>query len=257
MTTTISMANTTGGLDVPTLITSLMKAESIPLNTLQTQQAGIKSEISSYGHLLSLNSTLDDNLNTLKSASTMSQSGLADAVKSFIDSYNAMQAGVSSETGYKATLQGHFDAFNYGHALSSTLFREPGVGSINALMDMGIKLNNDGTLGFDSSKFNTAITNDAASVTSFVSNFATNLENVTNPYLGTASMFKSDQTLLQSRYDSLDKRATAMQTLLDKKQALYQSQFDAMQKALSNINGNGGAATSILSNMATAMANGK
>lgn len=249
MTVSINMTSTTGGLDVPTLITQLMKAESIPLTNLKNQEASVQTEISSYGKLLSLNDTLDASLNSLKSPTTLSASALTTAVQSFISAYNDMKAGIKDQTGYKATLQGHFDVTSFGMQLGNTLFGQAGVGSINALIDMGIQVNNDGTLGLDTAKFTTALQNDPSSVNTYLTNVATGLEALTNPYTGSAKNFKTDQEGLQARVQTLQNRETAMQTRLDKKQAQYQSQFDAMQKALATINGNYGSASRILANL--------
>lgn len=69
----ISSAGIGSGLDVKSIITSLMAVESQPLTLLQTKASTVTTEISSLGQIQSLASTLRDKANALASLSLWNQ----------------------------------------------------------------------------------------------------------------------------------------------------------------------------------------
>ncbi len=67
---TISSAGIGSGLDVSSIITSLMKVEQVPLTRLQSVASGLQTQLSAFGQVKSLVSGLQDAAKSLTSADT-------------------------------------------------------------------------------------------------------------------------------------------------------------------------------------------
>jgi flagellar hook-associated protein 2 len=77
----------TGPIDVNTLVTQLIAADSVPMHQLETQQSGVQSQVSAYGQLQSSLSSLQSSVSALTFGSafsaeqaTVTGSGLSAAV---------------------------------------------------------------------------------------------------------------------------------------------------------------------------------
>ncbi|HEY8974083.1 MAG TPA: flagellar filament capping protein FliD [Burkholderiaceae bacterium] len=103
MTTTTNLSSTTGsissagigsGLDVKSIITSLMAVESQPLTLLQQKAASVQTEISAVGQIQSLTSTLSDKAHALSSSTlwTQTTSTSADTTAVTADTANGTAA---------------------------------------------------------------------------------------------------------------------------------------------------------------------
>lgn len=99
---TISSMGIGSGLDVNSIITQLMAAESVPLTQLQQQASSINTQISAVGQITSLSSTL---------------SGKAQALES-LDLWNGVAATSSDSSSVSAATQSGAAAGNYSVTVS-------------------------------------------------------------------------------------------------------------------------------------------
>jgi flagellar hook-associated protein 2 len=165
-------------------------------------------------------------------------SGLQGQVQSFVDAYNAVisaghtDAGFGTTTASNTLLQGD-QAIHSTLDQISQLIGEQGsntTGAYTTLASVGITLNDDGTLSFDTSTFSAAIAADPTSVTNlFTSNAATGttglmgqfnslINTLTDPTTGAIqtemSGFSSRATNLGTQITNAQARVTAYQTQL-------------------------------------------
>ncbi len=99
----ISSAGIGSGLDVKSIITSLMAVESQPLTLLQQKASTVQTEISAVGQIQSLTSTLSDKAHALSSKSlwTQTTSNSADTSAVTADTSN----GTASAGDYSVSVQ--------------------------------------------------------------------------------------------------------------------------------------------------------
>lgn len=114
------------------------------------------------------------------------------AINNFVTAYNKVigdlntQFTVNPQTGQPGPLAADSTlALAQNQLLSAVAFGTTGNGSINSLADLGISLNNDGTLSVDSNALAGALQNNAAAVQSFFAGitpgtFGANLTNTLN-----------------------------------------------------------------------------
>ncbi|HYP33735.1 MAG TPA: flagellar cap protein FliD N-terminal domain-containing protein, partial [Burkholderiaceae bacterium] len=90
----ISSAGLGSGLDVKSIISSLMAVESQPLTLLQNKAASVQTEISAVGQIQSLTSTLSDKAHALSSTTlwTQTTSSSADTTAVTADTSNGTAA---------------------------------------------------------------------------------------------------------------------------------------------------------------------
>ncbi len=113
------------------------------------------------------------------------------AVNAFVSAYNNLVQQVTSEFAYDSTNQtsGPLSGDSTVRLLQSSLLAAPSYsaasGSITSLADLGITMNDDGTLSVDSSTLNAAIQNNSSAVQAFFQGSTSN---------GFAANLKSDLT---------------------------------------------------------------
>lgn len=156
-----------------------------------------------------------------------------DAVNSFVSAYNTVIGDINTQStigtngqpgplGSDSTL-----ALTQGELLSAVAFSTTGNGNVNSLSDLGISLNNDGTLSVDSGTLATALQSNPAAIQSFFqatttgsfgANLTTTLNDVANPITGAVAtditgLAQSQTSITQQISDFQDQLTTQTQQL--------------------------------------------
>jgi len=155
------------------------------------------------------------------------------AVNSFVSAYNTVIGDINTQStigtngqagplGSDSTL-----ALTQGELLSAVAFSTTGNGNVNSLSDLGISLNNDGTLSVDSGTLATALQSNPAAIQSFFqatttgsfgANLTTTLNDVANPITGAVAtditgLSQSQTSITQQISDFQDQLTTQTQQL--------------------------------------------
>jgi flagellar hook-associated protein 2 len=158
----------------------------------------------------------------------------ASAINSFVSAYNTVltdlnnQFSVSSSTNQPGPLQADSTlALAQSQLLSSMSFSMTGNGSVNSLADLGITMNNDGTLSVDSATLQGALQSDPSAVQSFfqatqAGGFGNNLYNQVNviadPINGTIAQdingYAQSQTDITQQISDFQNQLTTQQQAL-------------------------------------------
>jgi flagellar hook-associated protein 2 len=121
-----------------------------------------------------------------------------------------------------------------------------------SLSSIGITLTKDGTITFDQSAFASAMQADAAGTTSMLQTAATRIataaHSASDPYTGTLS---AKITSEQGQESSLSSQISDWDTRLATIQNQYETQFNAMETALSNLSAQSSWLTSQINSLST------
>jgi flagellar hook-associated protein 2 len=195
-------------------------------------------------------------------------SGLQTQVQAFVTAYNAVVTGGHTAAGYgqtaasNALLQGDSGIRSTLDQLSDIMGEEvPGsTGAYTTMASVGINLNADGTLAFDTTQFASALAADPASVTrlfvtdssngstGLMSTLGSAVDSLTTPTTGAISAeidaWTSRATDLTSRISDAQTRVTAYQTQL-------QTEFTQMNAMLAQYKQQSSALTSAFDSSST------
>jgi flagellar hook-associated protein 2 len=149
-----------------------------------------------------------------------------DAVNTFVSAYNTVIGDINTQStigangqpgplGSDSTL-----ALTQGELLSAVAFSTTGNGSVNNISDLGISVNNDGTLAVNSGTLATALQSNPAAIQSFFqatttgsfgANLTSALNNVANPITGAVA---TDITGLAQSQTSITQQISDFQAQL-------------------------------------------
>jgi flagellar hook-associated protein 2 len=167
------------------------------------------------------------------------------ALKSFVSAYNTLQATVHSQlvtdptVAYGDTLLNHSSMTGIESAmqrLTSQLVQPNG--SVRTLADLGLELQQDGSLALNSSTLDNAISTNPGAVNAIFSTATTGISDVvkslvnaqTDPLSGA---LVNQQTSLQKSISEMDDQVTSQQAYLDAERTRLTSQFTAMESLVS------------------------
>jgi flagellar hook-associated protein 2 len=171
-------------------------------------------------------------------------SAITDKINAVVTAYNAVVNAAHAASGFgtqKASnpiLSGDSAIRILTDKLSSTVVQSYASGDFSTLGTIGIKLNRDGTMAFDSSKLTKALQSDPASVQAILARpsgastggaMATLSEVVGKITSATTGTLPLRQTSLTDQASRLDDRAADEQTRLDRYAETLRKQFTAME----------------------------
>jgi len=173
-------------------------------------------------------------------------SGISSAVQKFVSAYNALNNVVKSYTAYNTTtntasaLTGDSLAISIQsqvrHALSATT---PGAtGGVRSLFDLGVSSNDDGTLSVDTAKLATALASNPGAASSLFAKsgaLGSALQTSLDGFIGTNGVLQSRNTSLTKSLADLATQQANLNTRMDKLQALYTSQYTALDTLMSKM----------------------
>jgi len=181
---------------------------------------------------------------------TTSTSGVRSKIEKFVEAYNelasliAQQTSYNQEIGQAGALQGDSLTRSIQNQLRSYLSGTgSATGSISALANLGITTSRSGSLEIDSAKLAAALSDNFEDVTAFFSDETTGLANRVDTMLGSYLDF---QGTFSTRTDSLNKSLSriddqreSLSLRLDKLEARYLSQFNAMDALVATLTSTG------------------
>ena len=171
----------------------------------------------------------------------------ASAINTFVSDYNTVISNLNSQftsggsSGTTGTLMGDSAAeFVQSTLLGDATGGVSGNGAIASLADLGITMNEDGTLAVDSSKLSTALTNNfqqvqnffQATSTGFAQKFSSDLNNLTNPTNGPIAV---DLNGITSSVSSLQSQITDFQANLTTEQQSLTTYYDNVNVTLQSL----------------------
>jgi flagellar hook-associated protein 2 len=172
----------------------------------------------------------------------------ASAINTFVSAYNKVIGDLSAQfavdpvtkqagpLGSDATL-----TLAQGQIQSAISFATSGNGAVNSLPDLGISLNNDGTLSVNNSTLSASLLSNPAAVQAFFqstnasgfgANLKSNLKALTDPLTGTVSQ---DLTGLQKTQTDITQQISDFQVQLDAKSKQLTTQFDLVDTMIQQL----------------------
>ena len=173
---------------------------------------------------------------------TRSTSALSTALSSFVDAYNAVQSALQNERGQSSGyLNGQSIVYEMTDALQGlATYTSPGS-AVSGLADLGLTLNDDGTLTFDPTTFMGEDFGNSTAVDSFLGTATTGgfLEAATNAMTGledpTTGIIKTDETDMQNQITSLNSQISTRQDQVNTLQQNLTTQMDAADAAIATM----------------------
>jgi flagellar hook-associated protein 2 len=193
---------------------------------------------------------------TLNLTVAANTSGIDTAMQNFVSAYNAFASVISSSTSYNAATQtasaltgDSLSSSAQSQVLNAIMATTPGVtGGIRSLFDLGITTNDDGSLTLDSTKLNSALATDPASVANLFSTtgaVGSALQSTLDGFIGDNGVIISRTASLNTQLGGLGDQETALNTRMNGLEALYTSQYTALDTLMSQMNSTSSFLTSI------------
>ncbi len=170
-------------------------------------------------------------------------SSLTTSINSFIKAYNDAMGVIKNLTAYNAdtkvaaTLNGSSTVRSAQSQLRAMLFTGSGGSNANLqrLSDIGVSLQQDGTLKLDSTKLNSAISSDFSGVAALVSDVGTRFKTAISGMVATGGLVAGGIDGLKATVKDIGKRRDAINLHLQKVEANYRKQFNALDVQLTNM----------------------
>jgi flagellar hook-associated protein 2 len=174
-------------------------------------------------------------------------SQVASSINTFVSDYNTVVSNLNSQFTYDAssTTSGTLMGDSAAEFVQSTLLGDAagsvsGNGAISSLADLGITMNEDGTLSVDSSQLNSALANNFSQVqnffqaasTGFAQQFSSDLTNLTDPTNGPIAV---DLNGITSSVSSLQSEITDFQANLTTEQQSLTTYYDNVNVTLQSL----------------------
>lgn len=170
-------------------------------------------------------------------------SSVVTAVNNFVNAYNAAIQDLNSQFTYDASSQtsGPLAGDSTARLVQSQLlgfadYTVSGAGSLSSLQDLGISMNDDGTLSVDSSALSNAVSSNYQNVQTFfqsASGFATYLNNQLTPLTDpTQGAVYVDLKSAQATYQGLQDQINDFQTYITSQQQQWTTQYNQINVML-------------------------
>ena len=222
------------------------KPDGNPMSALELDQLDASFSVDGFSMTRSSN-TVDDaitgvsfNLTGIGEATaSIARDGgqVSSAVSAMVDAYNEMRSSLSSlgsgALGNDSMLRG---AENRIRSLIGQGYN--GLGNFSSLSELGVSFTKEGTLTFDSSKLDEAITSDRASVEALFadeSGFVAQIDTALEGYLGTAGIIDARVDGLNARVDSLQDQQAVWERRLITIEDRLRGQFTALDTLVARL----------------------
>lgn len=191
---------------------------------------------------------------TTKVDVSFDQKTVQETIEEFISSYNDLINVLEQSTAKDAVLNGNSMIRNLRSSLSSQLMSSqaaPGS-TFTSVFDLGIKMENNGFLSFDSAKFEGAMKKGYSEIGPLMSGdngMAQSLVNLLGNYTGSGGMTSKLKDSLISSIDNSEKALDAYEDRMDRYETSLRSKFSGLDTRLASMNAQGGYLNSVLSNL--------
>jgi flagellar hook-associated protein 2 len=173
-------------------------------------------------------------------------SSVSQAIASFVGAYNTAIGDVNTQftvgaSGQEGPLGGDSTVQMLQNALLSAATYSGGGNGVSTLADLGITMNNDGTLSLNNTTLNSAIQSNFSAVQTFmqgtlsngfVSSFNNQLNTLTDP---TSGAFTTDLQSISSENKDLQNQINDFQSYLDAQKVLLTAQYNAADITLQQL----------------------
>lgn len=240
----LTLTPSTGEIGFTKAVTGVnasLKVNGIPITSTSNAVTGAIP-----GETLNLNSADPNTTVTLTTAANVSQQETA--INNFVSAFNKVagdlnaQFQVNSTTNQAGPLQADSTlALAQNQILSTISFATTGNGNINSLADLGVSMNNDGTLSVNSATLEGALQANPSAVQSFFNSqisgsFGSNLYNqinfIADPISGTVSQ---DMTGLRQSQTALSQQISDFQAQLSATQQQLTTEYDQVDVTLQEL----------------------
>lgn len=158
------------------------------------------------------------------------------AVDTFVSAYNALNTKIRSLTAYDSanktanTLTGDATTRNMQSQLTGILIGTPGTpsGSYSRLTDLGITTGTTGNLSVDSTKLQSAIDNDFASVSDVLDRYGSSLYTKIGEFTSTSGLLAGKTESLSTLLKDYSKQKDSLELRLTAIEKRYRNQFSAL-----------------------------
>jgi flagellar hook-associated protein 2 len=240
----LTITSSSGALTFTKAVTGAnasLTVNGIPISSTSNTVAGAIR-----GVTLNLNSANRNETVTLSTGPDVTQQ--EDAINSFVTAYNTVvtdlnnQFQVSSSTNQPGPLQADSTlALAQDQLLQAMSYTMSGNGGVNSLADLGITMNNDGTLSVDSSTLAGALQSDPNAVQSFFDStqaggFGNNLYNQVNSIADPVNgSIAQDITGLQQSQSDITQQISDFQDQLTTQQQQLTQEYDQVDVTLQEL----------------------
>ena len=188
---------------------------------------------------------------------------MEDKVKAFITAYNSVISNIKSQTAYNAetksasALNGDAAVRSIQSQLRNLVGGTLAGGSLTRLSDVGIKIEKDGSLTLDSTKFQSVVSDPTKDVGALftssgsVVGFADQIAAKMKSFLDTDGLLTSRTDGIKKSQLSIDKQIETLETRLETIEARYRKQFTALDSTVASWNSTGNYLTQQLSSLLT------
>lgn len=181
---------------------------------------------------------------------TENTESISKQVNSFVEQYNKLRTKYEQVTTFDSAAKSVGVLFgksvalrvdlSYGRFLSGAF---KGTGTVNSLAQVGVRLNDQGKLEFDQSKFNAAMTEDPAAVKEFFtaeeSGFSVKAKALADSLAGVDNgALLNSSSSLQNKIEQNSKRIESMNVRLDKQRERLLKQFYTMESTVAKLQQN-------------------
>jgi flagellar hook-associated protein 2 len=208
-------------------------------NTLSTALTGLSI------NLLKTNSGAPITMTTSRDDTSIKTS-----INSFITSYNALQKLVKTLTSYDtvkkeaAILNGEITVRSALTQIRGLFSQSYGTSTLTSVVDIGITTQNDGSLKFDATKFDSAFSTNRNGVVSVLAQsstgtegegFAGKVKTLVSSFLDTEGLLEARTTGLNANIKTIDDKKFRMEERLLMIEQRYRTQFGALDLSMSKM----------------------
>jgi|GEM_PF-1296604 flagellar hook-associated protein 2 len=190
---------------------------------------------------------------TTKVDISFDQKTVQETIEEFISSYNDMVGLLNASSQKGAVLNGNSMIRNLQASLSTQLMSGHGDSStFTSIFDLGVKMDNQGQLSFDSTKFNNAMKRGYSEIAPLMSGdngLAQSLENLLDNYTGPRGMTNTLKDSISRSIDSTEETLEAYEDRMAKYEESLRTKFTSLDSRLAEMNAQGGYLNSVLAKM--------
>ncbi len=162
--------------------------------------------------------------------------GMQSALEAMVSSYNDLNGNIKETTGFEAILQGERAAVYTQNRLRSALGESlAGVGQFSTLSELGVNFQRDGSLKFDSSKFQTALETSVPDVRTLIAAFGESLTVLSDQLTSDNGPLNSRTEGINRSIDDINDRRDVLNRRLESTEARRRAQFTALDSLVSGL----------------------
>ncbi|TYL47149.1 flagellar filament capping protein FliD [Marinomonas sp. IMCC 4694] len=181
------------------------------------------------------------------------QKTVQETIEGFIASYNDLVGLLQKSSGKDAVLSGNSMVRNLQSSLSTEIMTSHGATrTFTSIFDLGVKMDNNGFLDFNSNKFEAAMKKGYSEIAPLISGekgLAQSLDDLLSSYTGSTGMTNSLKESVRRSIDSTEGTLEAYEERMVKYEDSLRSKFASLDSRLANMNAQGGYLNSVLSKM--------